>query len=105
MKPLNRLSTLSLLYIALDHVAFAFQSLPRNKLHHATRTADYLSELALGFQSIAAPAKVPDKSSRQELIRNKNGNTRRRANPRLSKTIPSGQKQLPGHVRVAKVRK
>lgn len=78
--------------------ATAFQTLDRKVRHSPTA-------LSLGFQSVVArPVSSEDEQGklntrhRQDAVKSVI-----RDRSRLSKTVPSGQKQLPLHIRIAKV--
>ena len=91
----------SLLYKEVD----AFQTLKRKPVHGAAN--DHSSRLYIfQSQSIAAAQTVsPDATFRgtlkEETSRSISSIGKK---PQLSKPIPSGQKQLPLHLRIAKVR-
>jgi len=79
--------------------ATAFQTLDRKVRQHSS------THLSLSYQSAVAPRPVPSEAEQGKL------NTRHRQDAiktvigdrsRLSKTVPSGQKQLPLHIRIAK---
>ena len=79
--------------------ATAFQTLDRKVRQHSS------TALSLGFQSVVVrPASSETEqgklntSHRQDAIKAVIGDR-----SRLSKTVPSGQKQLPLHIRIAKV--
>ena len=83
----NILIQIQLFALSGDRVTYAFQ-LTREK---AIRS--YSTELFLSYQSIAAS--LPKETNKEVQLLDR---------PRLQKTIPSGQNQLPLHIRIAKVR-
>lgn len=105
-----------LLYISTENAVSAFQTLPRNRRHRHHWRRPQKSELSLSFPSIAVNNPKPRRDSDSANQDHSIGNVYRRTStssaisknaqikPRLSQTVPSGQKQLPLHVRIAKVR-
>lgn len=83
--------------------ATAFQTLHR-KTHRRQHSS---SDLFQSFQSVAARSIPPDSAKQDILTGGRTAQDWRKATtgdrPTLSKTIPSGQKQLPVHIRIAKV--
>ena len=83
----NILIQIQLFALSGERFTYAFQ-LTREK---AIRS--YSTELFLSYQSIAAS--LPKETNKEAQLLDR---------PRLRKTIPSGQNQLPLHIRIAKVR-
>jgi len=81
--------------------ATAFQT-PQRKVHRRQHSS---SDLFLSSHSVARS--IPDDSSKNGLLKGRTSKDRSIVDtvdrPTLSKTIPSGQKQLPVHIRIAKV--
>lgn len=100
------MKTSVLLSVALQALtnqrATAFQTLHR-KTHRRQHSS---SDLFQSFQSVAARSIPPDSAKQDILTGGRTAQDWRKATtgdrPTLSKTIPSGQKQLPVHIRIAK---